>query len=325
MPVTPPYTIDDVLAARHRIAPFLQPTPLRTYGVLDDAVGYGISVVVKHENFNPTNSFKVRNGLSFVTALDPQSRARGIIAATRGNHGLGIAWAGREFGVRSTICVPFGNNPDKNAAMRALGATVHEAGHDYDESLAVALRLQKEIGGIIAHSTNDRSVMAGAATMSLELMEQAGEIDAMVVAIGGGSQAVGAISIARVMNPRVQVFGVQAARAAATWESWRAREIKTLTRADTFADGLATRTAYEMAFPTLLDGLADFVTVTESELAHAMRTLIFSTHTLVEGAGAAGLAGLIQLAPRLSGKRVAIVISGGNVDHSTLNWVLANS
>src|SRR5262249_25465942 len=158
------------------------------YPLLDEAVGHGIRITVKHENFNPTNSFKVRNGLSFMTALSGEGRARGVVAATRGNHGLGLAYAGRLFGVRTTVCGPIGNSPEKNDAMRALGARLVEEGRDYDESVVVADRMVAGEGATLAHSTNDLSILAGASTLSLELLGQAPELEAVVLAVGGGSQ-----------------------------------------------------------------------------------------------------------------------------------------
>ena len=315
-------TLDDIRAARIRLAPLLSPTPLRNYRELDDAVGHSIRVFVKHENFNPTGSFKVRNGLAFMTALPDEARARGVVAATRGNHGLGIAYAGRAFGVRTTVCVPIGNNPDKNAGMRALGARLIEEGRDYDESVQVAERIVKEEGATLAHSTNHPQVIAGAGTLSLEILEQEPQIDALVIAIGGGSQAVGALTVFGALKPDVRVYGVQATGAAAAHAGWLARKPMQVEKADTFADGLATRSTYEMTFPALLEGLADFVTVTDAEIAEAMRMLLRTTHSMVEPAGAAGLAGLRKLAPKLEGKRVGIVLSGANVDSATLQRVL---
>jgi len=317
-----PITLDDVRDAERRIRPFVAPSPLYDYPLLDEAVGRGIRVLVKHENFNPTGSFKVRNGLSFMTALPEAGRARGVVAATRGNHGLGIAFAGRAFGVRTSICVPVGNNPDKNAGMRALGARVIEQGCDYDESVAVAARLTEEEGASLAHSTNDRAVLAGAATLSLEMVAQAPELDAIVVAVGGGSQAVGAITVARALRPGLKVYGVQAAGASASHDGWHAKRPVSLEHADTFADGLATRSSYALTFPTLLDGLEDFITVSDAEIAEALRLLLRTTHTMVEGAGAGGLAGVLKLRDRLAGQRVAIIASGGNIDEATLLRVL---
>ena len=317
-----PITLDDVRDAERRIRPFVAPSPLYDYPLLDEAVGHGIRVLVKHENFNPTGSFKVRNGLSFMTALPEAGRARGVVAATRGNHGLGVAFAGRAFGVRTSICVPVGNNPDKNAGMRALGARVIEQGCDYDESVAVAARLTEEEGASLAHSTNDRAVLAGAATLSLEMVAQAPELDAIVVAVGGGSQAVGAITVARALRPGLKVYGVQAAGASASHDGWHAKRPVSLEHADTFADGLATRSSYALTFPTLLDGLEDFITVSDAEIAEALRLLLRTTHTMVEGAGAGGLAGVLKLRDRLAGQRVAIIASGGNIDEATLLRVL---
>jgi len=318
-----PYSLDDARAAQQRIAAFLSPTPLHHHAMLDAEVGHGLRVLVKHENFHPTGSFKVRNGLAFMTALPERQRARGVVAATRGNHGLGIAYASRAFGARATICVPVGNNPEKNAGMRALGARLIEEGRDYDESVLVAQQLVERDGATLAHSTNDPHVLAGAATLSLELFSQAKDpLDALVVAVGGGSQAVGAITAARALSPNTRVFGVQAARASACHDSWHAREPRTTASADTFADGLATRSTYDLTFPALLEGLTGFVTVTESEIAEAVRLMLRTTHTMVEGAGAAGLAGLVRLAPKLAGARVAIIASGGNIDAETLSRVV---
>lgn len=317
-----PITLDDVRAAEARIRPHLPVTPLRGYGPLDDAVGRGIRVLVKHENHNPTNSFKARNGLSFMTALTPAERARGVIAASRGNHGLGLAWAGALLGVRVMVCVPTGNNPEKNAWMRSLGARVLEEGRDYDESVAAAARLAAEQGLLVAHSTNDARVIAGAATMTLELLEQEPALDAIVLGVGGGSQAVGALTVARAVRPSLAVYGVQAAGASAAHDSWHAGRVITSPAADTFADGLATRSAYEMTFPALREGLAGFITVTDRQLAESLRLILRTTHNLVEGAGAAGVAGVIELASALEGRKVAVVLSGANIDAETLRRVV---
>lgn len=318
-----PITLADVLEARRRLAPYLSPTPLRRYQPLDAAVGSGISVLVKHENHNPTNSFKVRNTLSAMSALPAEARRRGVVGATRGNHGLGMAYAGSLLNVPVTICVPLGNNPEKNEGMRGYGATLVEEGRDYDESLAVAQRLVADRGLTMLHSTNDRTVIAGAATLSLEMIEEAPDLEAVVVAIGGGSQAVGVMTVMRAVKPGVEVFGVGASRAPAGYDSWRAGKIVTAASADTFADGLATRSAYALTFPSLKAGLADFVLCTEAEIAEAVRLLLKTTHNLAEGAGAAGLAGLLKLRERLAGKKVAVVLSGGNMDARTLQQVVS--
>jgi threonine dehydratase len=317
-----PIRFDDVIAARDRLRPYLAPTPFRSYAPLDARLGAGIRVLVKHENHQPTNAFKVRNCVAVLTALSDGERGRGAVAASRGNHGQGLAWAGARLGVPVTVCVPLGNNPEKNEAIRGLGAALVEEGRDYDESVVVADRLAAEQGLFVVHSTNDPRVIAGAATMALEMLEEAPELDALVIAVGGGSQAVGAITAARGLGRDVEVFGVQAQRASAIHDSWHAGRSLTRASADTFADGLATRNTYELTFEPLREGLADFVAVSEEELADGVRTLLSTTHNVVEGAGAAGLAGLLRLRERLAGRTVGIVLSGGNVDQTTLRRIL---
>ena len=313
-----PIAFEDVLAAEARIRPHLAPTPLRAYAPLDAAVGHGITVLVKHENHQPTNAFKVRNALSVLTALDDAERARGAVAATRGNHGLGLAWAGARLGVRVTICVPRGNNPEKNEAVRGLGAELVEEGRDYDEAVGVAERLVAERGLTMVHSTNDRRVLAGAGTLALEMLRERPDLSALVIAVGGGSQAVGSIVTARALASGIPVYGVQAERAAAIHDAWHSGEPRPAASADTFADGLATRNVYPLTFPALRAGLAGFVTASEAEIAAAIRLLWRTTHNLAEGAGAAGLAGLCKLAPALVGRTVGVVLSGGNLDLPTL-------
>src|SRR5207245_263015 len=158
-----PITFADVLAARDRIRPHLAPTPLRSYAALDAAVGGAIRVLVKHENHCPTGAFKARNGLAVMTSLSAEERRRGVVAATRGNHGAGLAWAGQIVGVPVTVCVPRGNNPEKNEAMRGFGAELVEEGRDYDEAVEVADRLVRERGLRLVHSSNEPQVLAGAA------------------------------------------------------------------------------------------------------------------------------------------------------------------
>jgi threonine dehydratase len=321
-----PITLDDIVAARERIRVRLGlPTAFRRYAPLDAAVGRGIRVWVKHENHLPTNAFKARNTFSAMTNLSAEARVKGVVAATRGNHGMGLAFAGHELGIPVTICVPRGNNPEKNEAIRGYGATLVEEGRDYDESAAVADRLVSERGMHLVHSTNDRDVIAGAGTLTLEMLEEVPSLDAVVFAIGGGSQAVGGLVALSALRPKVQAFGVQAEGASAIHDSWHAKAPIAKSHARTFADGLATRGVYAMTFDPLREGLAGFVTVSEDALAKACVTLIRTTHNLVEGAGAAGLAGLLAIAEtgRLDGKNVGIVLSGANIDLATLRSILA--
>jgi threonine dehydratase len=279
-------------------------------------------VFVKHENHQPTSAFKVRNALAAMTLLSGEQRNRGVVAATRGNHGQALAWAGQRLAVPVTVIVPFGNNPEKNAAMRAFGAELIEHGRDYDEAAELANRLQGERDLVLVHSTNNRGVLAGAGTITLEIFEQRPDIEALVVAVGGGSQAVGAMLVAAEQEARVPVYAVQPKAASAAHDSWHAGRPLQTASADTIADGLATRQTYEATFLPLLEGLTAFVTVSEAEIADSIRLLLRSTHNLAEGAGATGVAGLRKLAAELAGKRVAVILSGANIDQSTLRSVL---
>jgi threonine dehydratase len=317
-----PIEFRHVLEARRRIRPYIPPTPLRRYAALDEALGDGVRVWVKHENHNPTNSFKARNAMSVLTALPDAVRKRGILGASRGNWGQGLAWAGSLLGAPVVVCVPVGNNPEKNEAMRGFGADLVEEGRDYDESVQVALRILRERGLTMVHATNEPLVVAGAATLTLEVLEERPEIEAIVVAVGGGSQAVGAMTVARAIAPAVKVYGVQAERASAIHDSWHAGRVVVRDSADTFADGLATRQPYDGTFPALQQGLSGFVTVSEAVIAEAVRLLLSTTHNLAEGAGAAGVAGVRRLAGELAGKDVAVILSGGNMDAATLRRVM---
>lgn len=336
-----PITWDDILAAGRRIAPYLPATPLRNYAALDAEVGADIRVLVKHENHQPTNAFKVRNAMSFMTALSSDLRARGVVAASRGNHGAGLAYAGAQLGTHVVICVPRQNNAEKNAMIAGFGAELIEEGTDYDTSIEVAEHLVETRGLVMAHSTNDASIVAGAGTLSAEICEQAevlarqlrrnqpgdaadaSGLDAIVVSVGGGSQAVGALVATRALCPGVEVYGVQATGASAIHDAWHSGIRTTIAQADTFADGLATRTSYDLTWEPLRDGLAGFVAVNDAAIAAALRMLLRTTHNLAEGAGAAGLAGVIALREQLAGKTVAVVLSGANIDMATLGRVLS--
>ncbi len=322
--MTPPISYADVLAARARLATHLDPSPVRHYPLLDTLVGHGIHVLVKHENHLPVNTFKVRNATAALTALTPNQAARGVAAASTGNHGQGLAWAGQRLGIPVTICVPLGNNPDKNAVIRSLGAKLIESGQTYDDAAAACATLAASQGWTLIHSTNHPDVLAGAATMTAEFLEQEPDLDALVLALGGGSQAVGAVVVRDTIHPTLQVFAVQSDGAPAQHHAWHDGRPRSGAAAVTFAEGIATGSTYHLTFDTLREGLTDFVLVPDAGIAQAVRDLLRITHNLAEGAGAAGLAGLRALAPRLAGRRVGIVLCGGNIDSDTLTNILVD-
>ena len=309
-----PVSYDDITAARERLRPLLDPSPVRHYPLLDELVGYGIRVLVKHENHLPTGSFKVRNGAASITALSSEQAARGVIAATTGNHGLGLAWAGAARGVPVTVCVPKGNNPEKNAGIRSYGATLIEVGDRYDETVVACRAIAEQEQRMIVHSTNHLPVIAGAGTMTAEFLEQAPALDAIVIALGGGSQAVAALAVAAAVKPSLEVYAVQSQGATAQHDAWRDGVPRSNAPVQTFAEGIATGSTYELTFDALRGGLSDFVLAGDKVIAQCVRDLWSTTHNLAEGSGATGLAGLRLLAPRLAGRTVGIVMCGGNLD-----------
>jgi len=315
---------EDVLAARERLAPYLTTTPLRNYPSLDRVIGHDIQAFIKLENHLPTNSFKYRNGLSAVTALSTSEKTNGIVAATLGNHGQGVALAGSLLGVHTKICVPVGNNPDKNEAIRNFGGTLIEKGKDYDEAVEVAKNLMRDHGMTMIHSVNNLNVIAGAATITLEMIGQRPDLEALVLCVGGGTHAVGAIAVVQAINPRIKIYGVQAEGAPANHDAWHAKKPLPGSKTDTFADGVKTRNIYEMTYQPLQDGLTDFITVSDSEIAEAIRLYLQHTHNLVEGAGAIGLAGLLKLSNVLQNKKVGLVLTGSNIDQITIKKVINN-
>ena len=322
----PPISFADVTAARTRLRAHFPMSPAMTYPLLDDLVGQGIRVWVKHDNHLPVSTFKVRNATSALTALvarDPDAARRGVAAATTGNHGQGLAWAGARLGVPVTICVPVGNNPEKNASIRSYGARLIEAGATYDEAIASCETVIAAEGLTLVHSTNDREVLAGAGTLTAEFLEQVPELDAMVIALGGGSQCVGAITVRNAIRPSMAVFAVQSEGASAQHDGWHDGVARRSQSVHTFAEGIATGSTYAMTFDVLRPGLSDFVLVSEDAIAQGVRDLLRITHNIAEGAGAAGLAGLRVLAPRLEGKTVGIVLCGGNMDGARLRVILA--
>jgi len=315
-------TFVDVLAAKQRIAPYLRPTPLFAYPVLSELVG--TEVWVKHENHQPVGAFKVRGGVNLVSQLDEDERRRGVITASTGNHGQSIAYAARLFGVRAIVCVPDGANPVKLASMQALGAELVVHGRDFDDAREHCERLAAEHGYRYVHSGNEPLLIAGVATETLEILEEQPGIDVVIVPIGGGSGAAGACVAAKSIRRSIEVIGVQSEAAPAAYRSWKARQLLE-DRMKTRAEGLATRVAFELPQQILREHLDDFVLVAENELDEAVVRMIEGTRNLVEPAGAAPLAAALRIRDRLAGKRVALVLSGGNISPDQLRAILLAS
>ena len=313
-------SLKEIMKARTVIYRYLKPTPLIDYGPLSETTGF--QTYIKHENHNPTGAFKVRGGLNLIASLSQEEKERGVITATRGNHGQSIAMASMIFGIPCTIVVPHGNNPEKNRAMRGFGAELFEYGRDFDEARQRAEEIREEKGLRYIHPANEPKLINGVGTYSLEIFEELPDVDVIIVPIGGGSGACGAITVAQALNPKVWVIGVQAERAPSVYLSWREGRLVETESADTFADGLATRVPFEMTFNIIRRGISDIMTVSEQEIKSGIRLLLETTHNLAEGAGAAPLAAGLKIGGQLKGKKVVLILSGGNIDMATLRWVL---
>jgi threonine dehydratase len=311
----------DVLAAREQIAPYLRPTPLFEYPALSELVG--AETWVKHENHQPIGAFKVRGGVNLVSQLDEDERERGVITASTGNHGQSIAFAARLFGVRGIVCVPEGANPVKLASMRALGAELVVHGKDFDDAREHCERLAGEHGHRYIHSGNEPHLIAGVGTHTLEILDEQPEIDVVIVPIGGGSGAAGACIAAKARGS-TEVIGVQSDAAPAAFRSWKERSLLE-DRMGTRAEGLATRVAFELPQRILWEQLDDFLLVSEAELEEAVLGMLELTRNLAEPAGAAPLAAALKLRDRLAGKRVALILSGGNISPEHLREILARA
>ena len=301
----------------------IPPTPQYAWPLL--AARTGCEVWVKHENHTPTGSFKVRGGIVYMDRLLRRSQPpAGIVSATRGNHGQSLAFAGRAMGVSVTIVVPHGNSTEKNAAMRALGAELIEHGSDFEDARQESIRLAERRGLHLVPSFHPDLVL-GVATYSLELFQAARQIDTLYVPIGLGSGICGAIQVRDLLGLPTQIVGVVAENADAYAQSFEGGEIVATESANTIADGISCRVPAPDAFAIIRRGVARIVRVAEGEIKDAMRALHEDTHNTAEGAGAAALAGLMQERERQRGRKVAVVLSGGNVDRTLYADVLGEN
>jgi threonine dehydratase len=283
----------------------------------------GCETWVKHENHTPTGAFKVRGGLVFMDRLKHRSPdTGGVVSATRGNHGQSIALAAARNGIAATIVVPHGNSVEKNAAMRAFGAELVEAGSDFDAAKDAAMKLAGERGLVMVPSFH-RDLVAGVATYALELFRAAPPLDTVYVPIGLGSGICGTIAVRDALGLGTKVVGVVSTEAPAYALSFAAGRVVPTNSADTMADGMAVRGPDAEALGVILKGADRIVQVSDAEIGASMRAYYEDTHQLTEGAGAAALAALLQERERMAGKRVGLVLSGGNIDRPVYLRTLA--
>jgi threonine dehydratase len=316
-------TYADVLAAAPTVHRYLKPTPLYEWPALSRLLG--CRFYLKHENHTPTTAFKVRGGLNLVARLSDEHKRRGVLGCTTGNHGQSLAYACRQFGVRCLLVVPANNNPDKNAAMRALGAELIEHGRDYDEAREHCEAIRQREGMRYVHSANEPDLIAGVGTYALEVFDQLPDPDVVLVPVGLGSGICGTALVAAARRPATRVIGVQSELAPAVTLSWReGRPVETGTPR-TFAEGMATRVPAEMTLEIMRRHVHDMVLVSDAELREAIRLLLRLTHNLAEGAGAATTAAALQMRGRLAGQTVVGVLSGGNLDIRELARILQDA
>ncbi len=318
------FSLDELKQAHNQIVEVFAATPQLCWPLLCERVG--TEIWVKHENHTPTGAFKVRGGLIHVGRLARERAApSGLISATRGNHGQSLAFAGRRFGIPVTIVVPQGNSLEKNAAMRALGARLIEHGEDFDAARIEAMRLAQRDALWFAPSFH-RDLVLGVATWAFELLRGAPLLDALYVPIGLGSGICGAILVRDLLGLDTEIIGVQSVHAAAYARSFEAGHMVELNSAHTKADGLAVRIPNADALAIIRAGVTRIVTVTDDEIADAIRMYWTDTHNLAEGAGAAPLAALIKERNEMAGKRVGLPLCGGNIDLAVFrDWVLAGA
>jgi threonine dehydratase len=314
-------TLRDVLEAQRTIAPYVRPTPLHSYPVLDKLLG--TQVYVKHENYQPIGAFKMRGGVNFMAHLPDADRKRGVITASTGNHGQSIAYAGHIFGTKVIIVVPEGANPGKVEAIQNWGAEVVFHGKTFDDAREYVERTVAEKGYSYVHPANDPSIIAGVGTMALEVLEAQPDIDVILAPVGGGSSAAGCCIVAKAINPAIQIIGVQAEKAPAAYLSWREQRLVEAAM-ETTAEGLATGAGFELTQSILREHLYGFVLVSDEELRQAVRFYLEEIRTMVEAAGAALLAGAIKIKDRLRDKKVALILSGGNISVAHLREALTD-
>ncbi|MFP3712206.1 threonine/serine dehydratase [Puerhibacterium sp. TATVAM-FAB25] len=310
-----PPTLRDVLAAQARLEGLVVRTPVARYAEVDATAG--TAVVVKHENLQHTGAFKVRGALNLLLGFDAAARARGIVAYSTGNHAQALAYAARRTGTGCTIVMPERPNPVKERAVRALGARVLLHGATFDDARVRAEAVAGETGARLVGAANEPALVAGVATATWELLQQAPDLDVLVVPVGGGSGAAAACLVARALAPQVQVVGVQSAASPAAHDSWAAGELLARPNA-TRAEGLAVGTGFALTQHVMRAALADFLLVSDDEIAAAQRLYLTGARTVAEGAGAAALAAVLAHPDRFAGRTVGVVCSGGNAAEAEL-------
>jgi len=309
----------DILEARSIIKPYLPRTPLYTYPHLNELLD--AKIYVKHENYMPTGVFKVRGGINLIYHLSSEERARGVVTASTGNHAQSIAYAAKLFDVPATVVMPEKANPVKVKAVKALGADIIFFGRIFDEAKDYAAKLAAEKGARYIHPANEPHLITGVATYVLEIFEDCPDLNMIIVPLGGGSGASGCCLVKEAVNPKVEIIAVQAEKAPAAYLSWKNKKI-IKDKMETQAEGLATQVGYELTQKILWKYLSDFILVSEDEMVQAILKYLELVRNLAEDAGAAPLAAALKIKDRLQGKKVALILTGGNLSPERLKKIL---
>lgn len=308
-------TLADVTAARPLVAAHLPPTPIWSYPLVDAAAG--ATVLVKHENTQPTGAFKVRGGLTLLAAMTEAERRRGVVTYSTGNHAQSIAYASRVFGADCTVVMPAATPAAKAAAVRGWAARAVRAGDSLEEAEECAHRLAAETGARLVSPGDTPELLAGVGTLYLETLEAYPDLDAIVVPVGSGTGAAAACLVAAEVAPACEIIAVQSAASPAAHDSWRAgAPVRRPNR--TAAAGLATGRGYALPQRLMRGRLADFLLVTDDQITEARRLYVTAAHTQTEAAGAASLAAVLSQPERFAGRRVAVICTGANADHAEL-------
>jgi threonine dehydratase len=317
----PMFDLGQLERAQAIVAAAMPPTPAHAWPLLSERLG--ASAIVKHENHTPTGAFKVRGGLVYVDRLKRERpHAAGLISATRGNHGQSLAFAAGRYGVPVTIYVPHGNSTEKNRAMRAFGAKLVEHGEDFQSAREEAER-RAGLDDLEFVPSFHPDLVLGVATYALELLRKAPDLDVLYVPIGAGSGICGCILARDLRGLRTEIVGVQSTEAPSYALSFAAGTVVTTETSHTLADGVATRVPDADALAIIRKGVSRMVQVTDDEVAAAIRAYWTDTHNLAEGAGAAPLAAALQDRAKIRGKRVGLILSGGNIDFELFSrWVV---
>lgn len=309
-------SFEDVIAASHAIAPYVARTPFYESPGLSKLLG--AKVVVKYENHQPIGSFKIRGTVARLLELTSFECGRGVVTASQGNHGQGIAYGAQLLEIPATIVVPEGANPDKIELMEGFGARVVQTGADFEAATRAAWDLSIASCLTYIHPGNDRTIVAGHGTAGLEMLQERPDLDAIYVPVGGGGLAAGVGLVARALKPGISLVGVQSARIPAYVASLAVGRPVETEPATTFAEGIAVRKPSALPFAMVRDLVDDVIAVSEEEIRDAVLELLRTTHNLAEGAGAVALAGALRHRQRLAGKTIGIVLSGGNLSHAQL-------